>query len=309
MRPAQRVLTKTAVEVGGFDKVIAFSPQDLDSNFVRKNERVLKQGRGVGYWLWKPYIIQKTLAALGPDDVLFYCDAGAFFIQPIDPYMEIMYKTGQSLIPFFIPHHIEKHWTKRDAFILMDCDTPAYSHTQQRIGGVHLWRRSAFTLRFVAEWLRYTEDRRIITDMPNQYGQPNYPDFREHRHDQSILSLLTKKYGLTAYKPPYLELEGRERMTIHIRTLKTYSIDSHKDPSKVLVMTRHKGLLPVKILRSYDMAPQGVIASFRYRIAYGCNVLWLQYVLRPQKFFLYRIVPRIKLLIFLYRKYLIRRFS
>ena len=48
---------------------------------------------------------------------------------------------------------------------------------------------------FLSEYLYYAQDKRIITDDPNELGVSNYEGFRDHRHDQSILSLLTKKYG------------------------------------------------------------------------------------------------------------------
>jgi hypothetical protein len=40
------------------------------------------------------------------------------------------------------------------------------------------------------EWLAYASDPRLITDTDNTLGKQNLPRFREHRHDQSIRSLL-----------------------------------------------------------------------------------------------------------------------
>ena len=48
---------------------------------------------------------------------------------------------------------------------------------------------------FVSEWLTYAQDARAITDDDNVLGSNNYPDFREHRHDQAIMSLLVKKWN------------------------------------------------------------------------------------------------------------------
>ena len=63
-------------------------------------------------------------------------------------------------------------------------------------------RKSKTTMDFICEFLEYAKDEKIITDLENQCGHPNYPDFKEHRHDQSIFSLLTKKYGLDVYRSP-----------------------------------------------------------------------------------------------------------
>ncbi|PON13901.1 hypothetical protein C2W62_31935 [Candidatus Entotheonella serta] len=132
---------------------------------------------------------------------MFYCDSGAYFIKSVIPLIELCQEKEQDIIPFEIRLQ-EKFWTKRDAFILMDCDRPEYTDSFQRIGIYSLWRKTDFSTRVVDEWLTYAQDARIITDMPNQCGQPYYPGYRDHRHDQSIFSLLSKQYQLEAYRDP-----------------------------------------------------------------------------------------------------------
>ena len=54
-------------------------------------------------------------------------------------------------------------------------------------------------------------------DIPNVCGVDNFPDFREHRHDQSVLSLLSVKHKLEIFRDPsqygkYLKMpEFREK--------------------------------------------------------------------------------------------------
>lgn len=200
-RPQQKRNTKTGKEIGRFDKVISYSPNNIDPAFYRENEHILSQKRGNGYYLWKPYFIEKTLRQLSDGDFLFYCDSAAFFIETFDPLIEICKNTGQDIIPFEIPF-VEKNWTKRDAFILMNCDSSEFSESKQRLAGFTLWRKSDFTMNFVAEYLKYGRDSRIITDSENVLGYDNYPGFIENRHDQSIFSLLSKQYGLEAFRDP-----------------------------------------------------------------------------------------------------------
>jgi len=52
-----------------------------------------------------------------------------------------------------------------------------------------------YSLRFIGEWLTYNQDHRIATDLPTSI-HPNDPIFTENRHDQTILSLLCKKWGI-----------------------------------------------------------------------------------------------------------------
>ena len=64
---------------------------------------------------------------------------------------------------------------------------------------------------FVTQWLAYAQDSRAITDDANALGAPNYKDFHENRHDQSILSLLAKKWNLTTYPDPSQSGDGQNR--------------------------------------------------------------------------------------------------
>jgi hypothetical protein len=193
--------SQSALTIGGFDRVCSFGPSDIDPEFAERNRHILEQPRGNGYWLWKPYFISRVLRTLDQGDCLFYCDAGAHFIAAFDPLIDVMRRDEQGLIVFELPYP-ECHWTKRDAFVLLDCDRPEYIESRQRLASFHLWRRTDLSLRLVQEWLELAQDERLSTDLSNQCGLANHPGFREHRHDQSLLSLLTKKYGLAAHRNP-----------------------------------------------------------------------------------------------------------
>ena len=176
------------------------SPKDLHEEFVHENARILKQLRGGGYWLWKPYIIRKTLEGLGEEDFLCYCDADYYLTAPIDPVIEFMLDLGQDVVPFAYPtNYPEKYRTKRDVFIRMGCDKPKYADTPHRIAKISLWKGgSPYALRLADEWLHYAKDERMLTDLPSK--APNHPHFIGHLHDQSIFSLLTKKHGLRPFE-------------------------------------------------------------------------------------------------------------
>jgi hypothetical protein len=197
----QRRCSETGLAIGGFDRVLAYGPADIDAEFATANRHILQHQRGNGYWLWKPYFIVRTLESLAPGDWLFYCDAGAHFIGPIDPLIDVCQRDGRDLLVFELPHP-ERRYTKRDAFVLLDCDRPEFITSRQRLASFHLWRASPAALAFAREWLTVAQDERLLTDLPNQCGLPNHRRFKEHRHDQSLFSLLTKKHGLAGYRNP-----------------------------------------------------------------------------------------------------------
>ena len=45
-------------------------------------------------------------------------------------------------------------------------------------------------------------DPRILCDGPNTCGLPNFEGFRDHRHDQSITTILAMKHGIETFPSP-----------------------------------------------------------------------------------------------------------
>ena len=200
-RKSQRLNSKTAKEIGNFDRVLSFSPRNIDRGFYQANRHILDQEKGNGYWLWKPYFIQRALDNVEVGDFVFYSDSGSYFIGSIDLAIDVCISSGQDILPFELPY-LEKSYTKRDAFILLDCDRPEYYDTKQRQSGFILIKKSNLAMDFFHNLNQVCQDERILTDMENRMGFPNYDGFIAHRHDQSIFSLLTKKYRLDAFRDP-----------------------------------------------------------------------------------------------------------
>ncbi len=194
---AQKLNSATGREVAGFTDVIEFNRGRLQPEFIDNNLDIFSRKRGAGYWVWKPYIILETLKTMSEDDIVFYCDAGAFFVSSFNDYMFDLCMGDEKGLILCNGGHVNKKWTKRDCFHLMGCDTPNYTDMMQLTATFQLCRKTDFTLNFYSEHLKYAEDSRIITDDENTCGKDNYEGFIEHRHDQSILSNLQKKYDAT----------------------------------------------------------------------------------------------------------------
>lgn len=193
---SQKNNSKTGLEIGGFTDVINYSFKDLDEHFCIKNKEILSNSRGAGYWLWKPYIILKTLKNMNEDDILFYCDSGCSFVGSFDDYLFDMIQKNEHGVILFNGAHKNSIYTKRDCFFYMDCDKEKFINTTQLTATFQLCKKTNFSIHFYKEFLKYAEDPRIITDIPNTCGLENYEDFIAHRHDQSILTNLQTKYEL-----------------------------------------------------------------------------------------------------------------
>jgi hypothetical protein len=186
----------------GISEIRSYDFEDIRSTpFYNSNREILDQSAGLGYWLWKPYIIRATLETLSEGDVLVYCDSGIEIIRPPDPLLSIC-REQQPVVLFGNGNHLNSMWTKRDCFVLMDCDSELYWRALQCDAGCCLFRKTDVALQFVEEWERYACDKRILTDISNTCGKPNLPDFVAHRHDQSILSLLVQRYKMPLFRMP-----------------------------------------------------------------------------------------------------------
>lgn len=193
-KKAQTYNTRTAHKCG-IEQVFSFGPEDIDPDFARENAKILAVPRGNGYWLWKPYFINRVLESAVDGDWVCYSDAGMFWLRSPENYITQLEAKGIELA-CLAGDNIEKCYTKRDAFVLMGLDEPKYADTLQSQGGILLCRKTEWTMRFIRKWLEYCRDERILTDQPNTCGLGNYPEFIDHRHDQSVLSLLVKKYNV-----------------------------------------------------------------------------------------------------------------
>ena len=200
-KKAQYFNSRTAIHKGKAEKVISYSPKDIDPDFWNNNRKILSKKRGNGYWLWKPYFIQKTLRELCEGDYLVYLDSGAFYVNDVKYLIQQMDRDDQDVMPFELPFK-ERRYTKRDVFLKMSCDEPAYYETNQRMATLVVIKKTDTAMKFVEEWLQYCQCEHIITDENNNMGKGNYKDFVENRHDQSIFSLLSKMYGFKAYRDP-----------------------------------------------------------------------------------------------------------
>lgn len=199
MTMSRQLNLMTAKIIGCADKVIGYSPCDLSDDFVKANKEILSYSRGAGYWIWKPYIILKTLNEMVEGEFLIYTDAGMIYVDKISTLIHQMERDRQDI---FLSYGIApcKDWTKRDAFVLMDCDKVEAYNSIMVSGGYVIVRKTDVSVEFIKKWQEYCCDIRIVSDEPNRCNKPNLPGFVENRHDQSILSLLAYKYKIEPYK-------------------------------------------------------------------------------------------------------------
>ena len=195
---AQKYCSHSATQVG-FDEVISYGIADIDENFKNQNQNILSQKRGAGYWLWKPYFLKKTFEKMCAGDILVYSDSGSYYQSAIQPLLDKLINDKHGVLSFELTGLLERQYTKKDTFVLMDLDKDEIVNSSQR-EATYIWLiKNNFTTNLVEEYLYYAQNEKIITDSGSESGD-NYLDFKDHRHDQSIWSLLCKKYEIEPHR-------------------------------------------------------------------------------------------------------------
>lgn len=205
-RKSLDLLKETSEKIGNA-KFIEYNDAWLQTtDFYYKNKYILDQPRGAGYWIWKPHIILDTFNKMSDNDVLIYTDAGVKVISDLTPLFDLCQEKG--LLLFKLPdngvpqfYHVAKRWTKKDCFILMQADEEKYWNAPMTNGAVSVWQKNEFNVNLLTEWQKYLRNPQIITDSPSMFGV-NDLNFRDHRHDQSVLSILRVKYNIELYRDP-----------------------------------------------------------------------------------------------------------
>jgi hypothetical protein len=189
-------LMNQANKIELFDSGKCFTDEDLkeDTEFWDKHSNFIENNnQGFGYWIWKSYIIKKTMETMKNDDILLYLDCGC----------EIDSRRKDVLLYFFElvklsniiatrSPFLEKRFNKMDLIIKLDMVNEIYLNTRQNQAGAILFFVCDKTREFLNDWYELCCDYHNIDNTPSIHE--NLPCFEEHRHDQSIFSLLYKKY-------------------------------------------------------------------------------------------------------------------
>lgn len=180
-----------------FFKVFSCGPEDLDEDFLeRHKEFILKNLRGYGYWIWKPYIILKVLQQMEDGDILVYGDAGNEMIgttkECLEKFNMVKHVKHETKIIAGRTHRMFRY-VKTDVYFRVKWYALFYAYKEMIESGRIVIEKNEKTLHFVKEWLDLCQnDYRNINDSPSRL--PNYFNFVEHRHDQSVLSILFHMY-------------------------------------------------------------------------------------------------------------------
>jgi hypothetical protein len=186
------------------DSVTHWTPKKLlAAGFENRCPTIRLSERGSGFYAWKPFIIQKKLEEMSEGDIVFYCDVGRTFPYKLlsgslQVFLDWMKTHKQSVMPGIqIPWGGPMSmWTKRDTFVSTSLDTPSIHAAAPIQASFSIWVNGLDSKEIVADWMNLSAQRQLISDDPSVLGLPELSGYKEHRHDQSLLSLVCLKHGI-----------------------------------------------------------------------------------------------------------------
>jgi hypothetical protein len=181
-----------AINSNFFDSVETFNENFLSHDI---KEYCINNHRGFGYWIWKPILIKEYLKKINFGDLLVYCDAGCTINsegkQRFDEYVSMLSKNDDDIITFNMYSNLEKFWSKMDIFLFFNSEN--LMETGQIGATSIILKKTEKTIKLIDEWEHICVNHRNLID--DSKSKSNESDvFIDNRHDQSIFSMVAKKY-------------------------------------------------------------------------------------------------------------------
>jgi hypothetical protein len=194
-------LMKQAWETDLFDNISLFTDEYLKQNldfWSRHAEFIEKNSRGYGCYIWKPYLIKKSMEQMQNGDKLLWMDCGCYFDTKNKDILAQYLNQIETDYIIGSEDYIEREYTKGELILKLGMLDAKYLETPQRLSRTILFLVCDKTRELVNEWYELSCDYHLI-DYSINISQLLY--FKEHRNEQAIFSLLTKKYNLFSEHP------------------------------------------------------------------------------------------------------------
>jgi len=219
-----------------YENIKVYGSKDLSEKIksrIKSFNYPVKKMRLYGYACWKPYIIKKYFDELPNQAILQYSDIGCHFnykgIDRLKDYIELCKKENALVFQYRIPdwhkkyenfkfqEYFEYEYTKAETLNYMGVEKDLKIINSQQIwSGCFFIKKNDFGEKILSEWLSLSGVDDIISDNTSKID--NHKNFKEHRHDQSIFSIICKKnniFSLSASECEWAESQN-ERLWNHL---------------------------------------------------------------------------------------------
>ena len=242
-----------AEEMGCYDHIVVADQSYLDISFREKyKDKLTPAVRGYGYWCWKPQVILQLLAQVNEGDIIQYTDAGCHLNKAgqarLMDYFQFADQAESGILAFaaippefhdpsvVLPDLTEWRWCKADLFKYFGVSDNAEITQTPTIGaGIIFIKKNKQSQKILEQWRAVVDrDFSLIDDSPSK--EKNQPQFVEHRHDQSIFSILCKVHGVALVSAYEYGYPSKHSNTPNWTVLKNFPIHAKRDKALSLPM-------------------------------------------------------------------------
>lgn len=224
--PFQRALYRIEQQARdmGFTDTFCYTMSDLDTEWKQRHVQFMNDNpRGQGYYIWKAQVVHQALKRIPENSVLLYADCGCMLnkegVHRLSEYVDMVRSHPSGMLCFELgPEHTEARWTKMDVLKAFRFTSPEQMGGSQLVGGIFMMVNNPKNRHFVDVWKTVMETNyRMITDHPS--SEKNHPSFTEHRHDQSVWSIIRKMSNCLSIPDEtwWTDWDANKKFPIHAR--------------------------------------------------------------------------------------------
>lgn len=213
---SRKLIYLEALKVKSINAIKVYKKEDLPSQFL--SNELMKYKRGGGYWLWKPYLIYEELIKMNNNDILIYVDAGCALLNTNEwnKFYNILENKSILLFKFsdmkdyqwninnfkYSDYQKIKYWTKKKTLNYFDSKYHKCHENKEWVGdksllmaGLIICKKNDDSINFFKNM--YDEmslNPEVVLDPEGDELKDQFNFFVEHRHDQSILSIMAYNF-------------------------------------------------------------------------------------------------------------------
>lgn len=211
-------IKKEAEESHFFDKIFVFGPQHLDKEFIEKTKPYILSVKGGGFWLWQSYFLKHIFSQMNDGDYCFYVDAGCTINSSgkkrFFEYLKMLDSTETGCVAFCmkdlkeypwtnnlivsVDNLYEYQWTNGATLEYFNSDD-SIKNSFQLVAGISMFKKNELSCNLIDEYYKIAISRPDLFSDDHNNGY-NVPGFKDHRHNQSVFSILRKKYNVLQVK-------------------------------------------------------------------------------------------------------------
>jgi hypothetical protein len=247
---ARDQLASDAEALGIFDDVEIWDRNRLmNTDEYEGLDSRIKGHLGSMYFWWKPFIIRKALERIDDGGYVFYSDSGRYdggfrLGRGVEYLVNSFRSSGFAgvLVPQFGSN---RRWIHRECAEYFECNKDTLGAPQIQ-ATFSMWVKNSNTMTALHEWEICCRNFNLIADAIGSEMGNQCDDFRAHRHDQSILTLVALKYELH-----YLKLGNRLARLIlgRLSSMKEANVEFKK--TEFVAKSYKSGRIIIPLLSKY----------------------------------------------------------